>query len=133
MDLPPTVTITSSAAYKERPVLNPYAKRKFSFPISLHASALLSESTSLSARRRLSNVSDAVTRKLSSSIGWSKSAVPREIILQGKCLCSQYIRLRLKRSGIYNKKLGLQRLRSIVGTSSVHVVRDIFPALLVVS
>lgn len=111
-------------------LLAPLAKRKFSYPISLHASTFLSDVSSISARRRLSNVSDVVSRKLSSTIGWKSPPIPiHEIILEGKCLCSQYIRSRLKRSGIFNKKLGLQRIRSIIGTPAAHVVREVFPAL----
>ncbi|XP_049539870.1 bcl-2-related ovarian killer protein [Anopheles darlingi] len=121
-------------------------RRKFSFPANLHSTALLgfpemgsgpsgtslsASSTALAARRRLSNVSDVVTRKLSSTIGWKQPALPsQDIITQGKCLCGQYIRCRLKRSGVFNRKLGLQRIRSIVGTPSIHVVREVFPALL---
>uniref|UniRef100_A0A182K049 Bcl-2 Bcl-2 homology region 1-3 domain-containing protein n=1 Tax=Anopheles christyi TaxID=43041 RepID=A0A182K049_9DIPT len=122
-------------------------RRKFSFPANLHSTALLGfpeighrdgmgsslsgSSTGLSARRRLSNVSDVVTRKLSSTIGWKQPVLPsQDIITQGKCLCGQYIRCRLKRSGVFNRKLGLQRIRSIVGTPSIHVVREVFPALL---
>ncbi|XP_035892737.1 bcl-2-related ovarian killer protein isoform X2 [Anopheles stephensi] len=122
-------------------------RRKFSFPANLHSTALLgfpeighrdgmgstlsTSSTALSARRRLSNVSDVVTRKLSSTIGWKQPVLPsQDIITQGKCLCGQYIRCRLKRSGVFNRKLGLQRIRSIVGTPSIHVVREVFPALL---
>lgn len=88
---------------------------------------------SISARRRFSNVSDVVTRKLSNTIGWKipmPMPVPtQDIVTQGKCLCGQYIRYRLKRSGVFNKRLALQRIRSIIGTPSVHVVRDVFPAL----
>lgn len=88
---------------------------------------------SLSARRRFSNVSDVVSRKLSNTIGWkipTPSPVPtQEIVTQGKCLCGQYIRYRLKRSGVFQKRLALQRIRSIIGTPSVHVVREVFPAL----
>uniref|UniRef100_A0AAG5DID8 Bcl-2 Bcl-2 homology region 1-3 domain-containing protein n=1 Tax=Anopheles atroparvus TaxID=41427 RepID=A0AAG5DID8_ANOAO len=131
-------------------------RRKFSFPANLHSTALLgfpeinrgdgglggfglsgggaslsASGTALSARRRLSNVSDVVTRKLSSTIGWKQPVLPsQDIITQGKCLCGQYIRCRLKRSGVFNRKLGLQRIRSIVGTPSIHVVREVFPALL---
>lgn len=108
----------------------PQAKRKFSYPVSLHASTFLNDVSSISARRRLSNVSDVVTRKLSSTIGWKSPTIPtHDIITQGKCLCGQYIRSRLKRSGIFNKKLGLQRIRSIIGTPAAHVVREVFPAL----
>lgn len=106
-------------------------KRKFSFPVALHSSSLLSESSTLSARRRFSNVSDVVTRKLSSTIGWKLPVVipTQDLVTQGKCLCGQYIRNRLKRSGLFTKKLGLQRLRSIVGTPSAHIVREVYPAL----
>lgn len=106
-------------------------KRKFSFPIALHSTSLLNETNSFSARRRFSNVSDVVTRKLSSTIGWKlPSTVPiQDLVTQGKCLCGQYIRNRLRRSGIFTKKLGLQRLRSIIGTPSALIVRDVFPAL----
>lgn len=108
----------------------PQARRKFSYPVSLHASSLLSDVGSISARRRLSNVSDVVTRKLSSTIGWKSPPIPtHDIVMQGKCLCGQYIRSRLKRSGIFNKKLGLQRIRSIIGTPAAHVIREVFPAL----
>lgn len=120
-------------------------RRKFSFPASLHTANLLgsdiaaaglagqslTNSSAISARRRLSNVSDVVTRKLSNTIGWKSPQIPaQEIITQGKCLCGQYIRSRLKRAGVFNRKLGLQRMRSIMGTSpTVQIMRDVFPAL----
>lgn len=120
------------------------ARRKFSFPANLHSTVLHGDppgsinsgslqpsSTASFARRRLSNVSDVVTRKLSSTIGWKQPVLPsQDIITQGKCLCGQYIRCRLKKSGVFNRKLGLQRIRSIVGTPTIHVVREVFPALL---
>lgn len=106
------------------------SKRKFSFPVTLHSSSLLGDVSTVSARRRLSNVGDAVSRKLSNTIGWKVPPIPtQDIVTQGKCLCGQYIRSRLKRSGVFNKKLGLQRIRSIIGTPSIHVVREVFPAL----
>lgn len=117
-------------------------RRKFSFPASLHTAHLLSadpasilghnltSSSAISARRRLSNVSDVVTRKLSNTIGWKSPQIPaQEIIAQGKCLCGQYIRSRLKRAGMFNRKLGLQRIRSIVGTPTIQIMREVFPAL----
>lgn len=109
----------------------PESKRKFSFPIALHSSSLLGEYNTLSARRRLSSVSDVVTRKLSNTIGWKiPSNIPiQDLITQSKCLCGQYIRFRLKRSGLFTKKLGLQRLRSIIGTPSAQIVREVFPTL----
>lgn len=109
---------------------SPQTKRKFSFPVALHSSNLLGASGPdgiLSTRRRLS---DVVSRKLSHTIGWKTVNIPApEIITQGKCLCGQYIRGRLKRAGIYNKKLGLHRMRSFIGTPSIHVVREVYPAL----
>lgn len=85
--------------------------------------------------RRLSNVSDRVSdrvRKLSTAMGMGwKSSIPKDLLIsQGKCLCSQYIRCRLKRSGFTNhKKLGLQRMRSVLSIG-VSEVREVFPALL---
>ncbi|XP_055838498.1 bcl-2-related ovarian killer protein homolog A-like isoform X2 [Episyrphus balteatus] len=107
------------------------SRRKFSFPATLHSASLL-EISPTSTRRRLSNVSDVVTRKLSYTIGWKAAQISsQEIITQGKCLCGQYIKRRLRRSGLFNKKLGLQRIRSILGTSSISVVREVFPALMI--
>lgn len=63
-------------------------------------------------RRRFSNVSDAVTRKISTTIGW-RSINVEAVVMQAKCLATQYIRSRLKRAGLLHKKLGLQRLRSV--------------------
>lgn len=128
-----TTTATTQTLSTKAADLLPVAetKRKFSFPIALHSSSLLSEPNTFSARRRFSNVSDVVTRKLSSTIGWKLPVVipTQDLVTQGKCLCGQYIRNRLKRSGLFTKKLGLQRLRSIIGTPSAHIVREVFPAL----
>lgn len=128
-----TTTTTTQALTTKTVDLLPVTenKRKFSFPVALHSSSLLSEPNTISARRRFSNVSDVVTRKLSSTIGWKIPVVipTADLVTQGKCLCGQYIRNRLKRSGLFTKKLGLQRLRSIIGTPSAHIVREVFPAL----
>lgn len=128
-----TTTTTTQALTTKTVDLLPVTenKRKFSFPVALHSSSLLSEPNTISARRRFSNVSDVVTRKLSSTIGWKIPIVipTADLVTQGKCLCGQYIRNRLKRSGLFTKKLGLQRLRSIIGTPSAHIVREVFPAL----
>ncbi|KAH8319699.1 hypothetical protein KR074_004258 [Drosophila pseudoananassae] len=51
-----------------------------------------------------------------------------EIINQGKCLCGQYIRARLRRAGVLNRKV-TQRLRNILDPGSSHVVFEVFPAL----
>lgn len=134
---PPTPTTTNLPVLPIQPLDSlpiVETKRKFSFPL-LNTTALLTEPNTVSARRRFSNVSDVVTRKLSSTIGWKLPAVvpTQDLVTQGKCLCGQYIRNRLKRSGVFTKKLGLQRLRSIIGTPSAHIVREVFPALNYVS
>ena len=114
-------------------------RRKFSFPASLHSSLLGltggsggegGSAVTGAARRRFSNVSDAVSRKLSNTIGWRTAPIPtQEIVEQGKTLCGQYIRNRLKRSGVFNRKCGLQRLRTAASLPGGYVVRDVFPEL----
>lgn len=112
-------------------------KRKFSLSAALHANLLGVTPikndeipTNFNTKRRFSNVGDVVSRKLSTTIGWRTPSVPPdEVIAQGRVLCGQYIRNRLKRSGIFSKKLGLYRLRSMVGTSSAIIVREVFPSL----
>lgn len=112
-------------------------KRKFSLSAALHANLLGVTPIkndeipiNFNTKRRFSNVGDVVSRKLSTTIGWRTPSVPPdEVIAQGRVLCGQYIRNRLKRSGIFSKKLGLYRLRSMVGTSSAIVVREVFPSL----
>jgi hypothetical protein len=65
--------------------------RKLSFPASLQSNLL---SLERAQKRRFSNVSDAVSRKLSNTIGWARPlTVPTsEVLHQGKTLCAQYIR-----------------------------------------
>ncbi|XP_030375132.1 bcl-2-related ovarian killer protein [Scaptodrosophila lebanonensis] len=105
-------------------------RRKFSFPATLHSTTLLEVNQRESTLRRLSNVSDVVTRKLSYTIGWKAAQIPaQDIISQGRCLCGHYIKRRLRRSGLFNKKLGLQRIRSILGTTPTSIVREVFPAV----
>uniref|UniRef100_A0A1A9VLY7 Bcl-2 Bcl-2 homology region 1-3 domain-containing protein n=1 Tax=Glossina austeni TaxID=7395 RepID=A0A1A9VLY7_GLOAU len=99
---------SSSNERHQQLTMTSQAKRKFSFPATLHSSALLEQYHQQSTRRRLSNVSDA-----------------------GCCLCGQYIKRRLRRSGLFNKKLGLQRIRSIMRVTTTTVVREVFPAVLV--
>ncbi|XP_071052370.1 uncharacterized protein [Onthophagus taurus] len=112
-----------------------HQKRKFSIPSALHSNLhhlKVEEPPGFNTKRRFSNVSDVVSRKLSTTIigSWRTPSIPpEEIIGQGRVLCGQYIRNRLKRSGIFSKKLGLYRIRSMVGTSSAGIVREVFPAL----
>ena len=67
----------SSLQYRQR-------HRKFSFPVAIHSNTLQprnfqdinnSVPTSVLSRRRFSNVGDAVSRKLSTTIGWRHTQV----------------------------------------------------------
>nr|CDI59404.1 B cell lymphoma 2 [Macrobrachium rosenbergii] len=86
----------------------------------------ISRSGSPASRRRFSNVSDVVTRKISTTIGW-RSVNVEAVVSQAKCLVTQYIRSRLKRAGLLNKKLGLQRLRSVANLAGGWGVCEVFP------
>uniref|UniRef100_A0A182JDR9 Bcl-2 Bcl-2 homology region 1-3 domain-containing protein n=1 Tax=Anopheles atroparvus TaxID=41427 RepID=A0A182JDR9_ANOAO len=73
-------------------------------------------------------------------VGWTNKRSPihhlttsQDVINQGKCLCGEYIRARLKRSGLLNRKT-LQRLRNSMEECSAEagagvVVREAFPIL----
>lgn len=121
-------------------------RRKFSFPAVLQSQSMQAELsvvafnygyaaasgigpslTVATARRRFSNVSDVVSRKLSHTIGW-RTAVPTEqIAWQGKALCIQYVRWKLKRMGVYTKKcaVALRCARVAVTMSPTMQVTDV--------
>ncbi|KAG6795659.1 hypothetical protein HZU73_09047 [Apis mellifera caucasica] len=83
-----------------------------------------------SARRRFSNVSDVVSRKISHTIRWRTVSASIELtVSQGSSLCAQYIRNRLKRSGIFHRKLGLKRMRSAMLLPGGAVVGEVYPEL----
>ncbi|XP_015608314.1 bcl-2-related ovarian killer protein [Cephus cinctus] len=113
--------------------------RRSSLAASLHSNLLGLGSSSSdgspfhvvgSARRRFSNVSDVVSRKLSYTIGWrSVSASVKLTVSQGSSLCAQYIRNRLKRSGIFHRKLGLKRMRSEILLPGGSLVGEVYPEL----
>ncbi|XP_026461299.1 uncharacterized protein LOC113363024 [Ctenocephalides felis] len=90
-------------------------KRKFSIPVCI-GSLLPEPGSSLTARRRLSNVSDAVTRKLSTTIGlgWRNHTIPTQTIIdQGRHLAVRYVLGRTRRSGSRAvRRVALQRLRN---------------------
>lgn len=145
---PTTPSTTTSPTTSSAPVTasHPpiFSTRKYSFvPLgaalqntAVGAAGLLGADAAMlsGARRRLSNVSDAVQRKLSHTIGWRQPAVPAgEILRQARCLCGQYVRGRLRRAGVHTKKMGLHRMRSFVGGETASVVRDVYPALNCVS
>ncbi|XP_014248027.1 bcl-2-related ovarian killer protein-like isoform X2 [Cimex lectularius] len=96
-------------------------RRKLSSPATLLGPRPIS--------RRFSNVG-LTARKFSHSLGWGSSAAQAEIVSQGRALCIQYIRSRLKRSGVFTKKCGLQRLRSTASLPGGYVVRQVLPDLI---
>jgi hypothetical protein len=108
--------------------------RKLSFPAtSLSAShhhqlAALDFPEAARRYRRFSNVSDAVSRKLSTTLGWRTVSV-QEVVTQAKSLCGQHIRAWLKRRGLFTRKLGLQRLRSVASLPGGLAVCDVFVQL----
>lgn len=111
----------------------PDRRRKLSFPATLHHNllGLPDKQPRKREKRRFSNVGDVVSRKLSSTIGWrTNSVATADIVTQGKTLCGQYIRCRLKRSNMFDRKCGLQRLRSAASLPGGFVVREVFPELL---
>ncbi|XP_068904068.1 bcl-2-related ovarian killer protein-like isoform X2 [Tenebrio molitor] len=111
-----------------RPRGVPPPRRKFSFPAALTIST--DPAGPSTTKRRFSNVGDAVTRKLSTTIGWRRP--PEEVVAVGRALCALYIRSRLKRASLFNRKLGLTRVRSTVSAvpgSGGASVREVFPGL----
>lgn len=109
-------------------------RRKLSFPASFHSNLLSLNSIEqhASSKRRFSNVSDVVTRKFSNTIGWRQQIPIQDIVTQGKTLVGQYMRCRLKRSGLFSRKCGLQRLRSVASLPGGFVIREVFPRLLTI-
>lgn len=107
----PAVSLSSSS---NNGIRNP-ASSPYHFPTSLNESKELISDLEIANRRyrRFSNVSDAVSRKLSTTIGWRTVSV-QDIVNQSKSICSQFIRMRLKRNVVANKRLGLQRIRSMM-------------------
>jgi len=114
----PAVSMSSS----NRNSLNFHQNHPLQLPSSLNESKELINDLEIANRRyrRFSNVSDAVSRKLSTTIGWRTVSV-QEIVNQSKSLCGQFIRIRLKRNGVQNKRMGLQRLRSMLSLQNVSI------------
>ena len=109
-------------------------QRKMSFPAvtspSLSSYQLMSHDITDPTKRyrRFSNVSDAVSRKLSTTLGWRTVSI-HEVVTQAKSLCGQHIRAWLKRRGLFTRKLGLQRLRSLASLPGGLAVCDVFVQL----
>ncbi|ENN77281.1 hypothetical protein YQE_06107, partial [Dendroctonus ponderosae] len=107
-------------------------RRKLSIPVNLPQNTTGDHQAAF--RRRFSNVGDAVTRKLSTTIGWRTGVntnPPEEVVAVGRALCTLYIRAKLKKCGLFNKKLGLTRVRSAIGSliACSTIVKDVFPGL----
>lgn len=85
-----------------------------------------SNSTSISpfiveSKRRISQVSNVVTQHFQSTIGWSLKS-HSEIARQSRCLAAKYIRWKLRKNGLFHKRLQLQRLRSVGNLIDEHDV-----------
>ena len=89
-------------------------------------------------------MSDAVSRKLSTTLGWRTVSIQEVVtqvmmivmmivmmmmVTQAKSLCGQHIRAWLKRRGLFTRKLGLQRLRSLASLPGGLAVCDVFVQL----
>lgn len=115
------------------PMLARRGSRKGSFPPSFgcpsSTATLEVPNAAALTKRRLSHVSEAVSRRLSTTIGWGKAVNTHEITEEAKSLCSQYIRSRLRRNGIFGRKLGLQRLRSVMNMTVNYGTCEVFNEL----
>ncbi|KAF3426675.1 hypothetical protein E2986_11466 [Frieseomelitta varia] len=58
-----------------------------------------------------------------------KGSILLDLYVQGSSLCAQYIRNRLKRCGIFHRKLGLKRMRSAMLLPGGAVVGEVYPEL----
>ena len=118
--------------------------RKSSFPSAFHSSAQevrprrksshvvpSSDRVAVPRSRKFSNVSDVVARKLSTTIGWRTHNI-QEIVHQSKSLGSQYVRARLKRSGVFHRKLGLQRLSSLASLHGGAEICEVFREMVLI-
>ncbi|CAG2105483.1 unnamed protein product, partial [Medioppia subpectinata] len=66
-----------------------------------------------SQKRRLSQVGIAVSNRLSTTIGVKLLLSHNHIVKESKCLCSRFIRLKLRKRGLVHKRLNLHRLKSL--------------------
>ena len=62
--------------------------------------------------KRLSQVGIAVSHHLSQTIGWKSLASHQEVVEQAKCLCARFIRFKLRKDLLIQKRLNLQKLKS---------------------
>nr|CAD7430736.1 unnamed protein product [Timema monikensis] len=122
-------------------------RRKFSFPAALHSNLLglagsgngAASEVSSAHHLRAAAFQQRQRRRLEETVQHNRLAdaarshtgalYSPEIVEQGKLLCGQYVRNRLKRSGVFNRKCGLQRLRTAASLPGGHVVREVFPEL----
>lgn len=120
---------SSQTSYPRSSITLTRSHRKMSFPsVSLASTSSLDIPEAVRRYRRFSNVSDAVSRKLSTTLGWRTVSV-QEVVTQAKSLAGQHIRAWLKRRGLFTRKLGLQRLRSVASLPGGLAVCDVFVQL----
>jgi len=120
---------SSQTSYPRSSITLTRNHRKMSFPsVSLASTSSLDIPEAVRRYRRFSNVSDAVSRKLSTTLGWRTVSV-QEVVTQAKSLAGQHIRAWLKRRGLFTRKLGLQRLRSVASLPGGLAVCDVFVQL----
>ena len=62
--------------------------------------------------KRLSQVGIAVSHHLSQTIGWKVLASHQQVVEQAKCLCARFIRFKLRKDLLIQKRLNLQKLKS---------------------
>ncbi|XP_066260409.1 bcl-2-related ovarian killer protein-like isoform X2 [Euwallacea similis] len=127
-------TVNSGGGDTQRkPMTTSRPRRKLSIPVLQQISSGTGDAQA-AFRRRFSNVGDVVTRKLSTTIGWRTGITnpPAEVVAVGRGLCSLYVRTKLKKSGLFDKRLGLMRVRSALGgmIDCSNTVREVFPCLL---
>ncbi|XP_064456699.1 bcl-2-related ovarian killer protein-like [Ornithodoros turicata] len=130
---PPVANGTSSNNRLAVPNFHGGRDRKYSLPSQLQRRPSLSgyaaaiETAKENARRRkLSQVGQVVTHRLSTTIGWNVAPVStQEITEQAKSLCGRYLRAKLKSCGPLHRKLGLQRLKSVTNFAGGYLTNDV--------
>ncbi|XP_064456592.1 bcl-2-related ovarian killer protein homolog B-like [Ornithodoros turicata] len=130
---PPVINGTSSNNRLAVPNFHGGQDRKHSLPSQLQRRPSLSgyaaaiETARENARRRkLSQVGQVVTHRLSTTIGWNVAPVStQEITEQAKSLCGRYLRAKLKSCGPLHRKLGLQRLKSVTNIAAGYPTTDV--------
>lgn len=93
--------------------LSPSKYLESNIPRKSTPSTLLDGFDFITHGKRLSQVGIAVGHHLSTTMGWKLLANHSDIVKQSKCLCARYIRFKLRKCGLVNKRMNLQRLKSM--------------------